>query len=66
MLRSMPNSAKQGSTHDARKLYIEQLVAKKMADSGLLNDAGERWTEQMERYDKISSLEDLRKFEGRS
>lgn len=37
-----------------------------MADSGMLNDPGEGWKEQKERYDKIATMEDLRILEGRN
>jgi hypothetical protein len=65
-LRSLPTNAKQGSADEVRKLYLEQLVAKKMADSGMLNDIGEGWKEQKDRYEKIGNLEDIRKLEGRN
>jgi hypothetical protein len=47
-------------------LYLEQLVAKKLADAGMLDDLGAGWKEQKDKYDKIASLEDLRKLDGRS
>jgi len=65
-LRSLPTNAKQGSADEVRKLYLEQLVAKKMADRGMLNDIGEGWKEQKDRYEKIGNLEDIRKLEGRN
>jgi len=46
-------------------MYLEQLVAKKMAVSGML-DIGEGWKEQKEKYDKIANLEDLRNLERRN
>jgi hypothetical protein len=49
-----------------RKLYLEQLVAKKMADADMLDDLGEGWKEEKERYENIGTVEDLRKLEGRS
>jgi hypothetical protein len=57
---------KQGSADETRKLYLEQLVAKKLADAGMLDDLGVSWKEQKDKYDKIASLEDLRKLDGRS
>jgi len=57
---------KQGSADETRKLYLEQLVAKKLADAGMLDDLGVSWKEQNEKYDKIASLEDLRKLDGRN
>ena len=65
-LRSLPTNAKQGSADETRKIYLEQLVAKRMADAGMLDDVGENWKEQKERYEKIGSLEDIRKLEGRN
>jgi hypothetical protein len=65
-LRSLPTNAKQGSADETRKLYLEQLVAKKLADAGMLDDLGVSWKEQKDKYDKIASLEDLRKLDGRS
>ena len=65
-LRSLPTNSKQGSADEVRKLYLEQLVAKKMADRGMLNDIGEGWKEQKDRYEKIGNLEDIRKLEGRN
>jgi len=49
-----------------RKVYLEQLVARKMSDAGMLDGVAERWKEQKERYEKIGSLEDIRKLEGRN
>jgi hypothetical protein len=64
-LRSLPTTAKEGSADEMRKLYLEQLVAKKMADVDMLDDLGEGWKEEKERYEKIGTVEDLRKLEGR-
>jgi hypothetical protein len=64
-LRSLPTTAKEGSADETRKLYLEQLVAKKMADVDMLDDLGEGWKEEKERYEKIGTVEDLRKLEGR-
>ena len=65
-LRSMPVNPKQGSADETRKIYLEQLVAKKMADAGILNEVSEGWKAQKERYEKIGNLEDIRKLEGRN
>ena len=65
-LRSLPTNVNEGSADEKRKLYLEKLIARKMADSGMLSDLGEGWKEQKERYDKIATMEDLRKLEGRS
>src|SRR5271154_1560328 len=65
-LRALPTNAKQGSADETRKLYLEQLVAKKLADAGMLDDLGASWKEQKDKYDEIASLEDLRKLDGRS
>ena len=65
-LRSLPTNAKHGSANEARRLYLEQLVAKRMADAGVVGDIGEEWKEQKEQYEKIGSLEDVRKLEGRN
>src|SRR5271154_1274749 len=65
-LRSLPTNAKQGSADETRKVYLEQLVAKKLADAGMLDDLSASWKEQKDKYDKIASLEDLRKLDGRS
>lgn len=65
-LRSLPTNAKQGTADETRKLYLEQLVAKRMAESGILDSVGENWKEQKERYDKIGSLEDIRKLDGKN
>src|SRR5271170_1791854 len=65
-LRSLPRNAKQGSADETRKLYLEQLVAKKLTDAGMLDDLGASWKEQKDKYDEIASLEDLRKLDGRS
>ena len=65
-LRSLPTNAKQGSADETRKVYLEQLVAKKLADAGMLGDLAGNWKEQKDKYDKIASLEDLRKLDRRS
>jgi hypothetical protein len=65
-LRSLPKNSKQGGPDEARKLYLEQLVAKRMADTGMMDGVGEDWKEQKERYEKIASLEDIRKLDGRN
>jgi hypothetical protein len=65
-LRSLPTNPKSDSADETRKLYLEQLVSKRMAEAGMLNDIGEGWKEQKEKYDKIGSLEDIRKLEGKS
>ena len=65
-LRSLPKSAKHGSAEDTRRIYLEQLVAKKMADSNILDAVGENWKEQKEEYDKIGSLDDIRKLDGKN
>ena len=65
-LRSLPTNVKQGSADETRKVYLEQLVAKRMGDAGMLEGIGEGWNEQKERYEKIGSLEDIRKLEGRN
>jgi len=65
-LRALPTNVKLGSADEMRKLYLEQLVAKKLADASVLNDVGKNWKEQKEKYDKIASLEDLRKLDWRS
>ena len=65
-LRSLPTNSKQGSEDEVRKVYLEQLVARKMSDAGMLDGVAERWKEQKERYEKIGSLEDIRKLEGRN
>jgi hypothetical protein len=65
-LRSLPKSAKQGTADEARRLYLEKLVTKRMAEMGVLDGVGEGWKEQKERYSKIGSLEDIRKLEGRN
>ena len=68
-LRSLPMTSKQGftesSAEEIRRIYLEQAIAKKLSQAGLMNNSGDRWNEQKERYDKIGSLEDLRKLEGR-
>jgi hypothetical protein len=65
-LQSLPTHAKQGSMDEMRKLYLEELVAKRMVDASLLDDKGEQWTEEKKRHEKIGSLEDLRKLDGQS
>ncbi len=65
-LRSLPTNVKQGSADETRKVYLEQLVAKRMGDARMLEGIGEGWNEQKERYEKIGSLEDIRKLEGRN
>lgn len=65
-LRSLPTNVKQGSAEEARKLYIEQLVAKRLSDARMFGAAGEVWKEQKERFEKIASLEDLRKLDGKN
>lgn len=65
-LRSLPTNAKQGSADETRKVYLEQLVAKRMGDAGMLDGVVEGWKEQKERYEKIGSLDDIRKLEGRN
>lgn len=64
-LRSLPTNAKQGSADEVRKVYLEQLVSKRMGDAGMLDGIG-GWKEQKEQYEKIGSLEDIRKLEGRN
>ena len=56
---------KQDNAQDLRKLYIEGLVAKRMAQTEVINDVRENWNQQKREYEKIASLEDLRKLEGR-
>jgi hypothetical protein len=63
-LRSLSTHPKQGNAEDTRKLYLEQLVAKKMADAGIFDTSTENWKEQKEQYDKIGSLEDIRNLDG--
>lgn len=65
-LRSLPKNAKQGTTDEVRRLYLEKLVSRRMAEVGILDGVGEGWKEQKERYNKIGSLEDIRKLEGRN
>jgi hypothetical protein len=65
-LRALPKNAKVGGPDETRKLYLEQLVSKRMADTGLMDGVGEDWKEQKEQYEKIASLEDIRKLEGRN
>jgi hypothetical protein len=62
----MPVNPKPGSADETRRLYLEQLVAKKMADAGILDEVSEGWKGQKERYEKIGNLEDIRKLEGRN
>ena len=64
-LRALPMNTQNGSADETRKVYLEQLVAKKMAEKGMLDEIGEGWKEQKNRYEKIGSLEDVRKLEGR-
>ena len=64
-LRSLPTNAKPGSVSETRKLYLEQLVAKKLADAGMLDDMDKTWKEQKDKYNKVASLEDLRKLDRR-
>jgi hypothetical protein len=65
-LRSLPTNARPNSVDETRKLYLEQLVAKKLADKGILGDIVEGWKEQKDRYEKIGNLEDIRKLEGKN
>jgi len=65
-LRSVPTNVKQGSSEEARKLYLEQLVAKRLGDARMFGFAGEGWKEQKEQFEKIATLEDLRKLDGRN
>jgi len=65
-LRTLPTNGKQGSAEETRRVYLEQLVARKMADAGILDALAENWKEQKERYDKIGSLEDIRKLDGKN
>jgi hypothetical protein len=48
-----------------RRKYLEQAIAKKLGQTGLMDNSGDKWNEQKEGYEKIGSLEDLRKLEGR-
>jgi len=68
-LRSLPTKSKQdfteSSAEEIRRKYLEQAIAKKLSQAGLMNNSGDMWNEQKERYEKIGSLEDLRKLEGR-
>lgn len=64
-LRALPTCAKEGSVDESRRLYLEQLVSKKMADADML-DIGETWKEEKERYEKIGTVDDLRKLEGKN
>jgi hypothetical protein len=66
LLRSLPTNTKQGSANETRKVYLEKLISAKMSESGLVNLQGEGWTALKEKYDKIGTLEDLRKLEGRN
>jgi hypothetical protein len=36
-----------------------------MADADMLDNIGETWKEEKERYEKIGTVDDLRKLEGR-
>jgi hypothetical protein len=65
-LRALPTTATEGSADETRRLYIEHLVAKKMTDADMLDDIADGWKEEKERYDKIGTVEDLRRLEGRN
>ena len=66
VLRSVPTNVKQGTAEEARKLYLEQLVAKRLGDARTFGSATEGWKEQKERFEKIATLEDLRKIDGKN
>jgi len=65
-LRSVPTNVKQGSAEEARKLYLEQLVAKRLGDARMFGFSGDGWKEQKEQFEKIATLEDLRKLDVRN
>ena len=65
-LRSVPTNVKQGSAEEARKLYLEQLVAKRLGDARMFSFSGDGWKEQREQFEKIATLEDLRKLDVRN
>src|SRR5262245_8967782 len=61
VLKSLPADAKQGSADELRKLYLERIIAKRMADTRILGDISDH-----KRLEKIASLQDIRKLEGKS
>jgi hypothetical protein len=42
-------------------MHLEQVIARRFADVRMFADGGEGWKEQMERFDKIATLDDLRR-----
>ena len=38
---------------------------KKLVDVEMLNDIDKTWKEQKDKYDKVASLKDIRKLDGR-
>jgi hypothetical protein len=64
-LRAMPTVAKEGSADETRRMYLEGLVAKKLGDKDMLDDISS-WKEEKEKFERIGTVEDLRKLEGRS
>jgi hypothetical protein len=60
-LRALPANVKAGSAEEARKMHLEQVLARRFADVRMFGDGGGGWKEQMERFDKIATLDDLRR-----
>jgi hypothetical protein len=60
-LRSLPANVKVGSAEEARKMHLEQVIARRFVDVQMFGSGGEGWKEQMERFEKIATLDDLRR-----
>jgi hypothetical protein len=60
-LRSLPANVKVGSAEEARKMHLEQIIARRFVDVGMFGAGGEGWKEQMKRFEKIATLDDLRR-----
>jgi hypothetical protein len=65
-LHSLPTNVKQGSPEELRRLYLEQSIAKRFGDPQMFASGPEGWKEQKERFEKIASLEDLRKLDRKN